>query len=124
MTLSERALQRLTYIAESVQRTEEYIGGDVGRLLHNVIVQDAVLRRLETLADAASKLPEELQARHPEANSRRAWSFRDVAAHAYEGIDILRISEIVENYLPALKGAVEDELRRTEAAGGDTPAAT
>lgn len=115
--LSQRALQRLNYIAESIERVEEYIAGDVDRLLGNVLIQDAVLRRLETLADASSKLPEELQQRHPEVAWRRIRGFRNVAAHAYEGIDMLRIWDIVENYLPALQAAVVAELRRAEPAG-------
>lgn len=115
--LSERTLQRLDYIAESIQRVEEYLVGDVARLLGNVLIQDAVLRRLETLADASSKLPDDLQQRHPEVAWRRIRGFRNVAAHAYEGIDMLRIWDIVENYLPALKAAVAAKLGRAEPAG-------
>ncbi|HTE84433.1 MAG TPA: HepT-like ribonuclease domain-containing protein [Dehalococcoidia bacterium] len=68
-------------------------------------------RRLETLADATSRLSDALKARHPKLPWRQLYGFRNVAAHAYEGIDLPRIWEIVEIYLPPLKAAVTEELR-------------
>ena len=61
MTLSSREIQRLNYIAESIRLVEEYTNHNHDRLMHDRMVQDAVLYRLETLADASNKLPTEVK---------------------------------------------------------------
>jgi hypothetical protein len=50
------------YIRESIERIEEYTdGGSEDRFMRHPLVQDAVLRRLETLADASHKLPRDAE---------------------------------------------------------------
>ena len=110
MTEEERERGRLRYIQASITRIEEYTHGDQDVFFSEPIVQDAVLRRLETLADATAKLSDALQSRHPEIPWRRVYGFRHIAAHAYEALDLRRVWEIVEDYLPALKTAVDQDL--------------
>jgi uncharacterized protein with HEPN domain len=38
------------------------------------------------------------------------YGFRNIAAHAYEEIDLMRVWEIVEDYVPVLKSVVDREL--------------
>jgi uncharacterized protein with HEPN domain len=115
MTEGERERERLRYIEQSIARIEQYTRGSRDRFLDEAIVQDAVLRRLETLADATSKLTDALKARHPDIPWREVYGFRNVAAHACEGIDLTRVWEIVRDYLPALSAVVAEELRRSSA---------
>ncbi|HYW23592.1 MAG TPA: HepT-like ribonuclease domain-containing protein [Terriglobales bacterium] len=57
--MTERDRVHLEYIRESIERIAEYTdGGTEDRFRRHALVQDAVLRRLETLADASHKLPE------------------------------------------------------------------
>lgn len=116
MSEAERERQRLRSIQEGIARIEEYTRADREVFLGEPIVQDAVLRRLETLADAASKLSDSLKARHAEVPWPQIYGFRNVAAHAYERLDLSRVWEVVELYLPILKAAVDEELGR-----GDSP---
>ena len=111
MTDEERERERLNYIRESIDLIEAYTRGGRMAFLRESIVQDAVLRRLETLADATSKLSDALKARHPEIPWRQVHGFRNIAAHAYERRDLTRVWEIVQDHLPALKADVEEELR-------------
>jgi uncharacterized protein with HEPN domain len=76
------------------------------------MVQDAVLRRLETLADAARRLSDELKTRHPQIPWRAIYGFRNIAAHGYLLIDLARVWTTVQDYLPVLQSVVSDELRR------------
>ncbi len=78
------------------------------------MVQDAVLRRLETLADAASRLPDDLKGRHPDIPWREVQSFRNVAAHDYTGIDLDIVWRIIVDDLPPLGSAVKEELRAVQ----------
>lgn len=110
MTEEERERERLNYIWESIGRVQQYSQGGKESFFRESIIQDAVLRRLETLADATNKLSDPLKKRHPEIPWQRIYGFRHIAAHAYEDLDLARVWEIVENYLPALEVAVAEEL--------------
>ncbi len=66
MSEAERERQRLEYITDSIAKIERYTRGGKEEFLRDPMVQDAVLRRLETLSDVASKLSEPLKARHPD----------------------------------------------------------
>ena len=105
----------LTYIAESIRLVDQYITGQDGRpseqaFLEDVRTQDAVIRRLETLADAASELSDELKLRHPILPWRQINDFRNVLAHGYLDLQVSRIWRTIVVDLPALKAAVHDEL--------------
>ena len=110
----ERA--RLRYIRQSIARIKEYTRGGRQVFLREPIVQDAVLRRLETSTDAVGKLSDALKARYPEIPWRQVYGFRNIAAHAYEEIDLTRVWEIVDDYLPVLTSMIDRELaeHRTE----------
>jgi uncharacterized protein with HEPN domain len=98
------------YIRESIERIESYTHGGRDAFLREPMVQDAVLRRLETLADAASHLSSGVKARHPEIPWRAIYGFRNVAAHAYLSLDLTRVWQTVETHLPPLKRAIAAEL--------------
>jgi uncharacterized protein with HEPN domain len=46
--ISERDELHLTYILDSIDLVERYTGGDKRRFEQETVVQDAVLRRVET----------------------------------------------------------------------------
>jgi uncharacterized protein with HEPN domain len=108
----EREQLRLGYIWKSIALIDRYTQGGKDAFLRERMVQDAVLRRLETLADAAEKLSDALKARHPDIPWRRVYRFRNVAAHAYETIDLEQVWDVVQHHLTPLKAAVEAELAK------------
>lgn len=112
MTPDERDPTLLEYIQESINLIAQYTGGDRARFPGDRMVQDAVLRRLETLAEAASRLSEELKARHPEMRWRAVRGFRNVAAHDYQSVDLNRVWDVVESHLPGLRAVVDAEMHR------------
>ena len=74
------------HIAESIDLIQDYLAGADGApnralFYEDRRTQDAVLRRLETLADAASHLSEVVKARHAEIPWRQISDFRNVLAH-------------------------------------------
>lgn len=73
--------------------------------------RDAILWRLQTLADAAAnKLPDELKERNPDIPWKLLAGFRNVAAHAYLDIRLTQVAAILEDDLPVLREVVEKEL--------------
>lgn len=59
------------------------------------MLQDAVLRHLQTMTESTQRLSEALEDRHPEVEWRRIIAFRNVLVHDYLGIDLERIWEII-----------------------------
>jgi uncharacterized protein with HEPN domain len=102
----------LAYIRESIDRIDEYTNDGHARPLPGTMAEDAVLRRLETLADAAARLSERLTARHPNIPWREVVGFRNVLAHGYLGIDPDLVWQVVTRDLPPVRSAVDEELRR------------
>jgi uncharacterized protein with HEPN domain len=114
--------RHLGYIRTSIQLIDDYTReGGKEAFLTEPRVQDAVLRRLETLAEAAGKLSVAVKARHPEIPWRAVVGFRNIAAHAHLEMLAERAWEIVDRYLPPLRAAVEAEMDRPGAEDSDAP---
>lgn len=62
--------------------------------------QDAVVRQLIVLGEAAKRVSAELQMDHPEIPWRSMAGFRDVLIHQYRGIEIGRVWGILKGDLP------------------------
>jgi uncharacterized protein with HEPN domain len=61
------------------------------------------------MAESTQRLSDELKQTAPDVDWRALSGFRNVLVHDYlNGIDLDRIWDVVDNYLPALKKAVED----------------
>lgn len=69
--------------------------------------QDKVLRRLEIIAEAAKKLPEEVRARHADIPWKSIIGLRNIIAHNYDDVNLKEIWQIVKHHLPDTKKAIE-----------------
>lgn len=83
MTGSGRDRRYLAYVRESIVLIEHYTRDGRDAFLNDPMIQDAVLRRLETLAEATGRLSDELKERWPAIPWRDVYGFRNIAAHAY-----------------------------------------
>lgn len=110
----KRDRRYLTYIREAIVLIEARTRAGRETFLRDIDVQDAVLWRLQTLAEATGKLSPEIKDRHPAIRWRAVYGFRNVAAHAYLELRLDEVWEIVEIHLPALKIVVETELNRPD----------
>ncbi len=72
------------------------------------LVQDAVLRNLETIGDAVRMIPDEYRIKHPLVDWASASGMRNVLAHAYLDIDLEVVWSVVQEHLPAMKVAVQE----------------
>jgi uncharacterized protein with HEPN domain len=114
VTGSGRDRRYLTYVLESIVLVEHYTRDGREAFLSDPMVQDAVLRRLETLAEATGRLSDELKARRATIPWRAVQGFRNVAAHAYLDVELGDVWDIVVGDLPAMRAAVEAELARID----------
>lgn len=111
---TERERQYLSFIAESIDRIQQYLPDGLDAFLAEPMRQDAIVWRLQAIADAAKNhLAPELKERHPEVPWRAVYGFRNVAAHQYADINLDVVWEIATSHLAALDNAVQLELRRS-----------
>jgi uncharacterized protein with HEPN domain len=103
----------LTYMRESNYLIEQYTGEGEEAFSTDLRTQDAALRRMETLADAAARLSDELKARHPKIPWRQVSDFRNILAHGYTEIRLDQVWQAIVQDLSPLKTVVGDELARS-----------
>jgi len=72
--------------------------------MNSPLVQDAVIRNLQTLSESTQKLSAELTAQHPEITWKAISGFRNILVHNYLGLDLPEIWAVIENRLPQLRG--------------------
>ena len=103
----------LAHIRECIRRIEEYTGGGRTAFFDSHLVQDAVLRNLQTLAESAQRLSDRVKATEPGLPWPAIAGFRNVVAHGYLTLDLDAVWSVVERDLPRLAEAVERMLGRT-----------
>jgi len=91
------------HILKCIGRIEGYCQGGREVFLSTELVQDGVLRNLQTLAESTKRLSEQTKSRFPGIDWRAVSGFRNVLVHDYLGIDLERIWEIVSKHLPVLR---------------------
>lgn len=106
----DRDRRYLTFIRDAIALIDARTRGGRDEFLHDIEIQDAVLWRLETLAEATSKLSAPVKDQHPEIRWRAIYGFRNIAAHAYLDLRLDRVWEIIALHLPALRAVVSEEL--------------
>lgn len=97
----------LEHIRDRISRIAEYTGGDSSTFFDSTLVQDAVVRNLQTIAESTQRLSEALRTTEPEIPWRAIAGFRNVLVHDYFGIDVEAVWSVVEQDLPSLAAAVE-----------------
>jgi uncharacterized protein with HEPN domain len=65
-------------------------------------LQDAVVRRIEIIGEAARRVSGETQAKYPHIPWREMTSMRNLVIHEYDVVDINQVWDTVRNKLPPL----------------------
>jgi uncharacterized protein with HEPN domain len=101
----------LAHILECIALIQEYTRNGRPEFMTSALVQDAVLRRLQTMAESTQRLTEAAKAATPEVDWRSLSGFRNVLVHDYlGGIDLERVWDTLENDLPRLEIAIRKLL--------------
>ncbi len=72
------------------------------RFLSSPLHQDAILRQLTVLGEAAKRVSSKFRDGHPEVPWKKIAGFRDVAVHDYPRVELKRVWRIVQDDLPPL----------------------
>ncbi len=93
-------------IIEAIQRIEEYVEGmNFEVFCQNRRTQDAVVRNLEIIGEAASRMDESFRMVMAEIEWRKIIGLRNILIHEYFGINQPIIWDVVQNKLESLKDA-------------------
>ena len=95
----------------------KYTRGARTQFFDSHLVQDAVIRNLQTLAETTQRLSDPIKATEPGTPWREITGFRNVLAHDYLSIDLEAVWSVVEQDLPPLADAIERMERRISRGG-------
>ncbi len=76
--------------------------------------QDAVIRNLEIIGEAARSLPQPVQESTPDVEWRKIKGLRNILIHEYFGINLPIVWDIVENKLSPLESACRKFIDESE----------
>lgn len=94
---------RLNHILESARLISEWVT-DVKKddFFANVMLQEAVIRRLEVIGKAAKNISQQLKEKYPDIPWKEIAGMRDVLIHEYFGVDLEEVWETVTRDIPEL----------------------
>jgi uncharacterized protein with HEPN domain len=92
---------------EAIERVLEYTGSGEKDFRGDRKTQDAVLRNLETLGEAAKRVNEQTRTMAPDLPWRELTGFRDVLAHDYLEVDLDLVWNVVKSELPVLRSRLD-----------------
>ena len=102
------------HILRCIARIEEYTVEGRDKFFASHLVQDGVIRNLQTLAESSRRLSVGLKALHPDVDWKGLAGFRNVLVHDYLGVDLEYVYRAVEHDVPRLKEACEAALKEVE----------
>ena len=97
----------LIHILECIRRIEEYVADDQDRFFQSTLVQDGVLRNLQTLAESAQRLSETIKKNYPEVDWRGLSGLRNILVHDYLGVNLREVWQLLATRLPPLKDTIQ-----------------
>ncbi len=107
----------LKHILRCIARIEEYTTAGRESFFSSHLIQDGVIRNLQTLAESSQRLSEHTRMSQPSVDWKSLAGFRNVLVHDYLGVDLEYVYRAVEQDVPHLKLACESALQGLEHPG-------
>ena len=101
----------IEHMLESLDRIEQYVSGGREEFMTSDMIQDAVVRNLQTMTESSQRLSDDFKQRHAEIDWRAMVGFRNVITHNYLGLDLDLIWETIKKELPALRTVLVSEMK-------------
>ena len=100
----------IIHMRECIQRIEKYTVGGKEEFMCQNLIQDAVIRNLQVLAESSQRISDVRKLSHPEVDWFALSGFRNILVHDYLGVDLEKVWNIIEKDLPVLKNSTINML--------------
>ena len=95
---------QLDDILEAIERIRKYTQNlDEAEFSSDIKTQDAVIRNLEIIGEAARSLPDEIKKSRSEIEWQKIIALRNILIHEYFGVNTTILWDIVQNKLDTLE---------------------
>ncbi|MCC4768166.1 DUF86 domain-containing protein [Methanosarcina sp. DH1] len=102
-------------ILKSIEKIRRYLGNaSFDEFLENEMLIDSVIRNLEIIGEAASRVPPETRVKYPEIEWKKVVSLRNILIHNYSGVDLEIVWDIIKNRLDPLEAKVRQTFTEEE----------
>lgn len=107
----QRDKEYLVDILDAARLAVQYVQGkDLDGFINDIQCQDAVIRRLEIIGEAARRVSDEIREACPELPWHKMVGMRNVMIHEYNDVDLSLVWDTVRSRLPGLILALEGIL--------------
>ena len=89
-------LDIIDFIKDSIAKVKQYTPEHKQEFDENTMIQDAIIRNLETLSDATAQLPEDWRDDYPDVSWQRIKDFRNRLAHGYMSVNLDLIWQVIK----------------------------
>lgn len=93
-------------ILEAIERVERHTAAGRAAFDADELIQVWVVRHLQIIGEAASRLSEDARSRQPDIPWRKIIGMRHVLVHGYFEVDLDLVWSVVEHELAALRSAI------------------
>ncbi len=97
----------LAHMLECIARVMAYTEEGEAAFRQSRLIQDAVIRNLQVMAESSQRLSDAARARSPETPWRAIAGFRNIVVHDYLGLDLDLVWGVVAKELPPLRQALQ-----------------
>jgi uncharacterized protein with HEPN domain len=104
--------ERLLDIHEAIENVRKYAARGKDAFRNDELIQTWILHHIQILGEAAARISDEFQERHPDIPWFKIVGMRNILVHDYFNIDIDAVWSVVENDLPVLYNQIGRLLRR------------
>jgi uncharacterized protein with HEPN domain len=91
------------HIHEAIVRIQEFTSEGEEAFRRDLKTQDAVIRNLQVIGEAAKKVSADTRAANPDLPWKSMTGMRDRIVHDYFGVSLDIVWDVVVNHLPAIR---------------------
>jgi uncharacterized protein with HEPN domain len=100
----------LGHILEAVERIILFGQDGEDRFRSDLRTQDAIIRNLQVMGEAAKKVSIEIRTAHPDIPWKDITGMRDRVVHDYFGVSLDIVWDVVQNHVPPLREKIRQAL--------------